>query len=751
MTAWVQRQWRVWWRTGRLIGLALLVGMLALRVADPAPVEILRLKTFDLFQRISPFEDPSKPVLIVDIDEKSLSQLGQWPWPRHYIAKLVGNLANAGVKAIGFDMVFGEKDPTSGANFVHRAFMLTDELKAQIEKLPSTDEFFGDIIRQSGVVVLGQAADNGKPPVENPLPPRTTTVAQFNGDPRPYLQEFGYLIRNIPELERNAPGIGMFVLSADRDDTVRRVPAVVRVGNDIFPTLVLEMLRVATQAKQFIITRAPDDEQAGIMSVAVPPNVIPTDREGRLWVRFARQDRSLYVPAADIILDRFDPKVFAGKLVLVGTSAVGLRDLRTTPVESVIPGVEVHAQLLKSIIAGQHLVRVTSIIVPVEWVVILLTGLLLIALLPDGSALSIVALFGSLLAAMLTSSWYLLAHHSFLVDASYAAFSCTVLFVVLVFIKFMREASQRREIRAAFSFYLAPEMVNRLAEDPSRLKMGGETREMTFLFSDVHGFTSIAERFKSDPQGLTKLINQLLTPLTQRIQAHRGTIDKYMGDCVMAFWNAPLDDAEHAAHACEAALDMLRALEELNERRQAEAAAGGATPNGPRVEPLKVGIGINTGECVVGNMGSDQRFDYTVLGDAVNLASRLESQSRTYGVEIVVGDVTAERVAGRFALLQLDLIAVKGKDEAVRIFTIAGDKSVAESGDFRRWQAAHDALLAAYRARQWDTAEARLAECRALAQGRLAAFYDLYAERIAEFRQAPPETDWDGVYRAVSK
>jgi adenylate cyclase len=314
-----------------------------------------------------------------------------------------------------------------------------------------------------------------------------------------------------------------------------------------------------------------------------------------------------------------------------------------------------------------------------------------------------------------------------------------------VFIKFMREASQRREIRTAFSQYLNPETVSRLERDPSQLKMGGDTREMTFLFSDVHGFTSIAERFKSDPQSLTRLINQLLTPLTDRILARRGTIDKYMGDSVMAFWNAPLDDADHPAHACEAALDMLRALDELNERRQSEAGAG------TTIAPLKVGIGINTGECVVGNMGSEQRFTYTVLGDAVNLASRLESQSRTYGVSIVLGGVTAERVAERFALLQLDLIAVKGKAEAVRIFTIVGDKAFADSADFKQWQAAHDALLAAYRAKQWDTAEARLVECRERAQGRLAEFYDLYAERIAEFREAPPETDWDGVYRAVNK
>lgn len=743
MLAGVQRKWRVWWRTGRVIGIGLLLAMVSLRVADPVPVQILMLKTFDLFQRISPFEHPAKPVLIVDIDEKSLSKLGQWPWPRHYIAVMVQNLANAGVKAVGFDMVFGEEDPTSGANFVFRAYGLTDELKAEIAKLPSTDALLASALQQSGVAVLGQAADNGRPPVDNPLPPRTTTVAEFNGDPRPFLQEFGYLIRNIPVLEQSAPGIGMFVLSADIDETIRRVPSVIRVGSNIFPTLVLEMLRVGEKSTHYKIVRSADAENAGIVSIGAPPWEVPTDGNGRLWVRFARHDRSLYVSAFDIISGQFDPGAFKDKYVLVGTSAVGLRDLRTTPVEPVIPGVEVHAQLLKSILAEQHLVRLNGI-ETAELVLILLTGLLLIALLPDGSALSIVALFGTLVAAILSGSWLLMTRYGYLVDASYAAVTCTLLFIVLVFVKFMREASQRREIRGIFSQYLAPDVVSRLEQDPSRANLGGDTREMTFLFSDVQNFTSIAERFKSDPQGLTRLINSLLTPLSDRIQAHQGTIDKYMGDNVMAFWNAPLDDANHPLHACEAALDMLLALDEVNRRRQVEEPQD-------TIGPLKVGIGINTGECVVGNMGSKQRVAYTVLGDAVNLASRLESQTRTYHVDVVLGETTAARVADHFALLQLDLIAVKGKAEAVRIYTIVGDKAFAAGDDFKQWQPVHDALLAAYRARQWETAEARLAECRERAPSRLHAFYDLYAERIAEFRTAPPEQDWDGVYRAVNK
>ncbi|MCC6470295.1 MAG: adenylate/guanylate cyclase domain-containing protein [Alphaproteobacteria bacterium] len=750
MAVGLARRWRSWWRTGRLTGVVLLIALVALRMADPGLIETLRLKTFDMYQRWTPLERPEKPVVIVDIDEVSLKTLGQWPWPRHYIAKLVGDLTNAGAAAIGFDMFFAEPDPHSGGNFVDRAFGLTPELRQQIQRLPSTDELFANILKQSKIVVLGQGADVGTSPAEALIPPRVTPVAEFNGDPRPFLLGFGYLIRNIPVLEEAASGIGMFVLRPDRDDTIRRVPAVVRIGKNLYPTLVLEMLRVASGEPQYAIRSVPNVENAGIASVAVKGFEIPTDRRGRLWVRFSRHDPSIYLPAKDILTGKFDPQAIKGKFVLVGTSALGLKDLRTTPVETVIPGVEIHAQLLKSILLKEHLTRLNGIDA-IELAIIILTGLLLIAVLPSGSAVSMVAVFASLVAALVCSSWFLLARQAFLVDASFPVISCTALFVVLTFLKFMREAAQRREIRAAFAHYLAPEQVNRLAEDPSLLHTGGETREMSFLFSDVRGFTAIAEEYKSDPQALTRLINRLLTPMTERIQARRGTIDKYMGDCVMAFWNAPLDDKDHALHACEAARDMLRALDALNAERLAEMDGDTA-----RFKPLRVGVGINTGDCVVGNMGSDQRFDYTVLGDAVNLAARLESQSRAYGVDIVIGEATAEAVAGRFALLQLDLIAVKGKSEAVQVFTILGDADMVNAPAFQRWHAAHDALLAAYRARQWDTAEARLGECRGLARETLGdrapiGLYDVYAERIADFRRVPPEQDWDGVYRAVNK
>jgi adenylate cyclase len=287
-------------------------------------------------------------------------------------------------------------------------------------------------------------------------------------------------------------------------------------------------------------------------------------------------------------------------------------------------------------------------------------------------------------------------------------------------------------------------MVEKLAEDPSQLALGGETRDMTMLFCDVRGFTTISEQF--DAEGLTQLINKLLTPLTDLIMKRQGTVDKYMGDCIMAFWNAPLEDPEHARNACLAALAMNEEMGPLNDRLEAEAIA-----DGRKHIPLKIGTGVNSGEVVVGNMGSEQRFDYSILGDQVNLASRLEGQCKTYAVDIVIGENTLAR-APSLATLELDLIKVKGKTEAVRIHTLLGDENVRESNSFIVLNGIHDEMLEAYRGQRWDEAQDKLTGCREITNGfNLNSFYDIYAERMTEYKADPPGDGWDGVYVATSK
>jgi adenylate cyclase len=331
-----------------------------------------------------------------------------------------------------------------------------------------------------------------------------------------------------------------------------------------------------------------------------------------------------------------------------------------------------------------------------------------------------------------------------LFDPVFPAAASLAIYLSGSLIGYLRTEAERKQVRGAFSQYLSPDLVERLARDPSLLRLGGETRNLTLMFCDVRGFTSISERFKADPQRLTQLINRLLTPMTEVVLERRGTIDKYMGDCIMAFWNAPLDNPAHAVDACASALAIQSCLADLNAELAREALAAGE-----KHQDLAVAIGINTGDCVVGNMGSRQRFDYSALGDTVNLASRLEGQSRAYGVDIVVGSSTRS-AAGGLAAIELDLIVVKGKSEPERIHALLGGEDEARTPAFRDFAALHDRMLAAYRGQAWDEAVEISARC-AAARPTLSALYAMYEKRIAQYRAEPPGSDWDGVFVARSK
>jgi adenylate cyclase len=344
------------------------------------------------------------------------------------------------------------------------------------------------------------------------------------------------------------------------------------------------------------------------------------------------------------------------------------------------------------------------------------------------------------------SAWFYL-HDRLLIDFTYPLMSTTAIYLTLIFTSFVREQAQRRQIRSAFGQYLSPALVEQLAQSPEKLVLGGEEREMTIMFSDMRGFTSISETYKNDPQGLTALMNRFLTPLTNAILNRKGTIDKYMGDAIMAFWNAPLDDKDHELNACEAALDMLARVDELNQAREQE-----AREEGRPFIPLNVGVGLNTGICVVGNMGSDQRFDYSVFGDSVNLASRLEGQSKEYGFPIIVGSKTALAVKDKFAILELDFIMVKGKKEPEVIYAIAGREDTAQSGRFQRLRNLTIEMLACYRNRDWEGALAAIARGRKTDEANsLELLYDLYEVRLRGYLEDPPPQDWNGAFALLTK
>jgi adenylate cyclase len=726
----------------RALGLALLLPLLALRIWDPAPLEILRLKIFDLYQVAQPRQPLQQPVVIVDIDEESLAEVGQWPWPRTEVARLVDRLRDAGVVATAFDVVFAEPDRTSPGRYAKFLDHLSPDVLDALRSLPSNDELLARSLRQTRVV-LGQSgyhrqvgdAEQGE---ETPIP-----LAVIGRDPRPYLFHFPALVRNIQQLEAAAAGRAIFNLVPGSDGIVRRVPAFVVAGGQVLPALSVELLRIATGGNAFAIKT----DEAGVRAIVVAGVEVPTDRNGRLWVYYAASRPELYVSAKDVLSGTVAPERLAGKLVLIGTSAAGLFDLKATPLQDNVPGVEVHAQVLEMILSGQLLLR-PNYALGAELVALAVVGLLMIALVPVFGAV-VSMLFGGLVAGGLAlTSWLLFTGEGLLIDVAYPVIGSFAVFILLVFTNYLREESRRQQVRSAFGQYLSPTLVDQLADDPERLVLGGESREMTILFSDVRGFTAISERLQDRPQELTRLMHRLLTPLTSQILENNGTIDKYMGDAVMAFWNAPLSDADHARHACRAALGMQAALVELNRELAAEAAAGAAA-----VTVIKVGIGINSGLCVVGNMGSEQRFDYSVLGDPVNLASRLEGQCPAYGADTILGQATVA-LAGDSALsAELDLIRVKGKREPQRIFALLGAAELAGDGAVRGAIAAMENVLTAYRRQSWDAA---IEAVDALAGHRLAGldlevFAQLYRKRVEDFRRQPPPPDWDGVYTAVTK
>jgi adenylate cyclase len=724
----------------RLICLVLLVGFAALRIADPAPIEELRVRTFDTFQVIQARVKTARPVTIVDIDEKSLEKLGQWPWPRTNIADMVTNLTRLGAVVIAFDIVFAEADRLNPDAAAKTMRYLDEQTRSKLRELPSNDQIFADAMRRSRVVLgeTGLAQVAGK--FDETLP--VTGFAMLGEDPQPFLFDFPGLLRNVHVLEEAAAGRGLFTIKVERDGIVRRVPMMMRAQGATMPSLSFEILRVATGTPTIIIK----SDRAGLKSVGVRGLEIPTDRNGQLWVHFARHDPSIYVSAADVIDGSVAQEKIAGKLVLIGTSAVGLNDIKTTPVSPAIPGVEIHAQVLEAALTKQILSQPPYGPL-LEFGAALLLGILVIVFAPKFGPITLVAVGALLATLLLGASWYFYTQHLLLIDFTYPLLSTTAIYLTLIFASFVREQAQRRQIRSAFSQYLSPALVEQLAQSPEKLVLGGEEREMTIMFSDVRGFTTISESYKHDPQGLTALMNRFLTPLTNAILARKGTIDKYMGDAIMAFWNAPIDDKEHQLNACEAALDMLERIDGLNKEREIEAQNGGHA-----YIPINVGVGLNTGTCVVGNMGSNLRFDYSVLGDSVNLASRLEGQSKEYGFPIIVGSKTALAVKDKFAILELDFIMVKGKKEPEVIYAIAGREETAQSGRFQRLRNLTIEMLACYRSRDWEGALAAIERGRTTDEAHsLELLYDLYEARLHSYRENPPPEDWNGAFALLTK
>jgi adenylate cyclase len=725
----------------RAVCIVLLFALVPLRLANPRPLEELRVRTFDLFQVLRPREQTSHPVAIVDIDENSLKAIGQWPWPRTTIADLVTRITQLGAVTIGFDVIFAEPDRMSPA-IAEQSFRGIDpDTRAKLDSLPSNDEVLADAIKHSRVVVgqAGTAIPTPKSPAEMAL---QTGFAVRGPNPAPYVVTFPGLLRNVLPIEEAAAGRGLFSINPENDGIVRRVPVIMEAQGALVPSLTMEMLRVVSQSGAILVRV----NEAGVQSVAVPGLEVPTDRNGQFWVHFNRHDPARYVSAKDVLQGNVPPDRLRGRLVLIGTSAIGLLDLKTTPVEAAMPGVEVHAQILESILT-KSLLDQPNYAIGVELMVAVLSGLAIIIAAPMLSATIVVLLGVILIAGLVGLSFYLFVEDNLLIDFTYPLISSWLIYLVLTFVNYFREQKQRQQIRSAFGYYLSPHMVEQLARSPEKLVLGGEERRMTILFSDVRGFTTISEYYKDDPQGLTRLMNRFLTPLTNAIIERKGTIDKYIGDAIMAFWNAPVDDDDQEANACDAALEMQARAAALNVELKREAEA-----NGGKYMPLRIGVGLNTGPCVVGNMGSDFRFNYSVLGDTVNFASRLEARTKDYRLPLVIGSRTAEGAKQKFSTMEIDLIQVKGKTQPEAVFAVLGRFEVEQDSRCPELRELNAQMLTRFRKQDWDAALELINRCRKLADAfEVSGLYDMYEERIATYRADPPGPDWDGVYEAETK
>jgi adenylate cyclase len=719
----------------------LLLALVPLRVLDPLPLQEVRLRTFDFYQSLRPRQTESRPVVIVDIDEASLKDIGQWPWPRTIVADLVTKLTELGAVAIAFDVIFAEPDRMSPSIAATSFRNLDEETHDKLRNLPSNDEVLAQAIRRSRVVV-GQVGSATPAPRSQTEAALQTGFAVRGPDPSRFLVTFAGLLRNVAPIEQAAAGRGLLSIQPERDGIVRRVPIVMLAQGSLVPSLSMELLRVVSNSGAILVRT----DQAGVQSVAVPGLQLPTDQNGQLWLHFNRHDPARYVSAKDVLQGRVPRDRVEGKLVLIGGSAVGLFDIKTTPVAAAMPGVEVHAQVLESALT-KSLLTYPNYAIGAELLAAALVGLAIIIVAPMFRASIVIALGAIVIAALIGASWYLFAQYNLLLDFTYPLMASLFVYLTLIFVNYFKEQKQRQQIRAAFGFYLSPALVEQLARSPEKLVLGGEERRMTVLFSDVRGFTTISESYKHDPQGLTRLMNRFLTPLTNAIIERNGTIDKYIGDAIMAFWNAPLDDPQQEVNACEAALEMLARADKLNQQFKHE-----ADQNGGAYRPLHVGIGLNTGPCVVGNMGSDFRFNYSVLGDTVNVASRLEGRTKDYRIPIVIGAGTEQNAREKFATLEIDRIQVKGKTEPETVFTLLGRAELAQNSNFRELRDLTAKMLGYYREQDWTQALAAIELCRKAAEPfGISALFDMYAERIEAFRRHPPPPDWNGVYEAESK
>ena len=659
--------------------------LLWVKLSDPYMVESTRLKFYDYLMLGSPTQ--SEQIVTVNIGEKAIEKYGQWPFPREVHAQIINDLYGRGAALVGSTILYPESDRMG------------------------TDRVLADTLNQYPVVLSQTVSDSCS---RASATIRRTGVAVIgDGEVTEFLPQYPCVLSNISILQEAAVGVGITSTLPESDGVVRRVPLLSQTSGEYYPAFALEMLRVAAGDSSY----QAKINQTGVEALRIPSfETIKTDEYSRVFI-----NPNYVFPSVEVGGDipRLD-----GKIVIVGVTAAGIANPVATPQGEQHPHV-LQASILETLINGD------SASIPLWGQLADLAAFL-------GLALALIILsrfrFSIIFIAVLLGGYfylpvYLFASQGILLDVTFNVFAIALIYIHLYTAKFISEYLQKQQIKKQFGTYLSPDLVAQLQRQPELLALGGDSRELSIMFTDVRGFTTISEHYGEDVQGLTKIMNRYMTVMTRAILENKGTLDKYIGDAQMAFWNAPLDNKQHALDAVRTSFQMLKDLETFNEDIKEEG-----------VPPFGMGLGINTATVVVGNMGSDQRFDYTCLGDGVNLAARLEGQSKPYGVKLVVGPQTAESVGDVYQVIELDLIAVKGKTKPVSIYTVLPFFEAAS-------ELQHKKFIELYRQGNWQVAKKYASDLKDCWRGELNNYYDMMLERM---REKPP-TNFDGVYRALTK
>jgi adenylate cyclase len=738
---------RLWprWIAGLAV-LAVLLGHVA-GVYRLLAVDVLDNLIYDARLRMTMPGTRDDRIVIVDIDERSLAAIGRWPWGRNRMAELVDKLFAARAKVVALDIVMAEPDRSSGLATLEqlaagdmrgdaRYLAVLNGLRAQLD----FDNRFAAALRERPVA-LGYYM-SGRDEAHGALPPPVLSAAVFAGHRGGLRQAYGYG-GNLAVFQQAALSAGFFNPVVDFDGNVRRVPLLIRHKDKVYESLSLAVVRLALGnpaiAPDFGERGERGDDPLESLQLALPHGTakIPVDESGAALVPYRGRDRSFsYLSAVDVLAGRVPATRLANRIVLIGTTAPGLLDMRSTPVGSVYPGVEIHANLVSGILGGT-IKHVPAYADAIQLLAMLVIGLSMTFAVPWRAPLRATAVTFVLLGVASAGDFALWTYGNAVLPLAASVLLIAALFVLNMSFGFFVESRHRRQFANLFGQYVPPELVEQMSREPHRYSMDGRRAELTVLFSDVRGFTAIAETL--EPEALARWVNEYLGAMTTVIRTHRGTLDKYIGDAIMAFWGAPLAEPLHAQQAVLAALRMREALTPLN------------TALMERGEPtIHIGVGINTGPMTVGDMGSHVRRAYTVMGDAVNLGARLEGISKHYGVDIVAGEATRAQTPN-IVYRELDRVRVKGKREAVAIYEPVDEAyklSHSEVAELARWQEA----LQQYRRGEWDAAEASLRALRdAVPRRRL---YTLYLERIDAMRASRDDADadaWDGVHEFDAK